>query len=229
MFREAFGKASAKGEGPSGIDFLEAIFAERPDLRDQHAYFPGQGQKAHTVIIGDEVFKGPRRPDGEYRDDFETECKYLQVLEKSGLPVPRVTAVGKDFLFVGMTKVPGVEMPSVFSSGLHQTQQQQLAKDLVNFVVEMAQALPPRDGRFLMHDDLWNANILIDPDTKRLSGVIDFGKVAYKSAAEWAPMYDFQGSAFYTMMQEEFNRRKNELPAPDTQPPAVRTTSHLQK
>src|ERR1035437_2321952 len=106
MIKEAFYRAGAKPEGPSGIDFLEAILRERPDLRGQQVYFPGQGQKAHTVIIGDEVFKGPKQLHGECRDDFDTECRVLKELEGSGLPIPRITTVGKDFLFFGMTKTP---------------------------------------------------------------------------------------------------------------------------
>lgn len=222
MLREAFKRAAAKEEGPSGIDILEAILRERPDLQGQPAVFPGQGQKAHTIIIGDEVFKGPRHPEGEYLDDFNTECRYLKELEGSSLPIPRITTVGKDFLFVGMTKAPGIEMPSVFSSSLTAEQERLLAKDLIEFVVRMAHALPMQEGKFAMHDDLWNANILIDPETKRLTGVIDFGKVAYKTADEWKPMYDFDGSAFATMMQEEFDRRRAELPGAMTpQTPAV--------
>lgn len=103
-------------------------------------------------------------------------------------------------------------MPSVFSSELSTEEKQNLAKDLINFVIEMAHALPTQDGKFAMHDDLWNANIIIDPVTKRLAGVIDFGKVAYKTANEWKPMYDFDGSDFADMMQKEFDRRKSELP-----------------
>lgn len=216
-FREAFSRAGTKPQGSSGIDFLDALLRERPDLQGETAYFPEQGQKAHTVIIGNEVFKGPRRADGECRDDFETECTFLRALEGSGLPVPKITTLGKDFLFLGMTKVPGIMMPSVFSHELTAAEETLLARDLIDFVVRMAQALPPQDGKFALHDDLWNANIMIDPETKRLAGVVDFGKVAYKTANQWAPMYDFEGSDFYDMMQREFERRKAELPG--TQPP----------
>ena len=227
MFREAFTVASAKPQGSSGVDFLEAIFHERPDLKEKTAYFPGQGQKAHTVILGNEVFKGPRRPDGEYKDDFDTECTFLKALETSGLPVPRITALGKDFLFLGMTKMPGVVMPSVHTSALSQQEQHLLAQDLINFVIAMAHALPMQGEKFAMHDDLWNANILIDPESKRLTGIIDFGKVAYKTADEWAPMYDFEGSAFYQIMQEEFDTRKSDLPTPEKQIAYMPITSKI--
>lgn len=212
MIKEAFRTAGAKKEGESRIDILDAILAERGDLQGQGAYFPGQGQKAHTIIIGEEVFKGPKYASGEHLDDFNTECKYLKLLEGSGLPIPKITTIGKDFLFFGMTKTPGIEMPSVFSPDLTKGEKEALAKDLINFVIEMAHALPMQDGKFAMHDDLWNANIIIDPVTKRLAGVIDFGKVAYKTADEWKPMFDFDGSDFSDMMKAEFNRRKSELP-----------------
>jgi hypothetical protein len=215
MIRQAFAKAGAKPEGASGIDFVEAVLRERPDLKDKTAVFPGQGQKGHTVIIGDEVFKGPRQSTGECMDDFITECKTLKALEGKSLTaaVPAMTTEGKDFLFFGMTRVPGVMMGGDYGAKLTREEQLALAKDLVNFTIELAHALPVQNGKFAMHDDLYYNNIFIDPGTKRLSGVIDFGIVAYKTAAEWQPVSDFRGTEFGKMMQEEFNRRKADLPA----------------
>lgn len=218
MITAAFNREGEKSEGSSKIDFLEAIRRERPDLREKEPSFPpGQGQKAYTVIFGNEVFKGPKHPYGEYLDDFNTECKYLKLLEGSGLPVPRITTIGKDFLIVGMDLMPGDVMPSVHSSKLTMDEQRTLVKELIDFVIKMAHHLPLQGEKFAMHDDLWNANILIDSESKRLTGVIDFGKVAYKRADEWEPMYDFDGSAFYDMLQKEFNHRKGELPGPIAQ------------
>ncbi|MDE2336984.1 MAG: phosphotransferase [Alphaproteobacteria bacterium] len=208
MITKAFNKAGAKPAGESGIDLLDAILHERPDLQRQNAYFPAQGQKGHTIIIGNEVFKGPRQISGECRDDFETECKVLKDLENSGLPVPKLTTVGKEHFFLGMTRVPGVQM----GHDLTMDQQRALAKELIDFVVGMAKALPLQNGKFATHDDLWYANIMVDPETKHLTGVIDFGKVKYITANEWKPMYDFSGTPFQKLLQDEFDRRKHELP-----------------
>ena len=109
-------------------------------------------------------------------------------------------------------------------------EQKRLAEDLISFVIDMAYALPAQGDKFAMHDDLWNANIMIDPQTKRLSGVIDFGKVAYKTADQWAPMYDFQGSPFEAMLQQAFDRRRAELPGGSAQrhpvPPQTEVPTH---
>lgn len=227
MIREAFNRAGAKPEGSSNIDFLEAILLERPDLAGQTAYFPGQGQKGHVVIIGNEVFKGPQRLKGEPRNDFETECKYLREMEGKGLPVPTITTVGKDFIFIGMTKAPGVLMGGGFEHDLTTEQQEQLAKDLIGFVISMAHALPTQGGKYAMHDDLWYNNIFIDPETKRLSGVIDFGKVVHKKASDWKPMFDFDGTDFSDMLRREFDNRKAELPEENTLQRVLRTTSAI--
>ncbi|TAL39137.1 MAG: hypothetical protein EPN97_02965 [Alphaproteobacteria bacterium] len=215
------------GSTEKKMDLLKAILRERPDLDGKPATFPGQGQKGSVAIIGDEVFKGPQQPRGECLEDYETECDVLRQLEGKALPaeIPHITTVSRDYLFFGMNKVQGVQMGSDFESALTKHQQRVLAKDVIDFVVALAHALPMKDGKFAVHDDLYYNHILIDPETKRLKGVIDFGLVKYKSADEWKPMYDFEGAAFYDMLQEEFNRRKADLPgaapAPDNSGPDV--------
>lgn len=217
MFREAFNKAGGKAEGAGKTDFLQAVLLERPDLQGQPAFFPAQGQKGHVVIIGDEVFKAPNRASGESMDDYKTELATLKALEGSGITaaVPKITTEGRDFLLFGMTRVPGVTMGYDYDSKLGKDEQRQLAKDIINFVIELAQALPQKNGKFAMHDDLYYNNIMIDPETRRLAGVIDFGIVKYKTADEWKPMFDFQGTPFYDMLRDEFDRRKSELPGAD--------------
>lgn len=221
MFREAFSKA-ARREGTGKTAFLDAILSERPDLKGTPGHFPTQGQKGHVVIIGDEVFKGPVKTSGESMDDYNTENETLRALEgrKISTAIPRITTEGRDFIFFGMTRVPGETMGYDYDSRLTKDEQSQLAKDLVNFVIELAQALPQKEGKFATHDDLYYNNIMIDPATKRLSGVIDFGIVKYKSANEWKPMYDFDGTPFADMLKREFNARKAELPGAGAAAPA---------
>src|SRR5258708_1834137 len=127
------------GSAERKMDFLKAILRERPDLEGKAATFPGQRQKGNVAVIADEVFKAPKRPEGEPREDFETECSFLRQLEGKSLPaaIPRITTVSKDYMFFGMTKVPGEQMGSDFESTLSKDEQLQLAKDVIDFVVEM--------------------------------------------------------------------------------------------
>ncbi|MBI1214494.1 MAG: protein kinase [Alphaproteobacteria bacterium] len=213
MLRQAFTRAARK-DGAEDVGFLDAVLRERPDLQGQPHSFPSEGQKGHTVIIGEEVFKGPKQRSGACMDDFMTECRTLKALDgkKITAAVPRITSEGRDFLFFGMTRVPGVTMGGDYSTKLSREEQAALAKDIVNFTIEFARAMPPQGGKFAVHDDLYYNNILIDPETKRLAGVIDFGIVAYKTADEWQPVSDFKGRPFGDMLQDEFNRRKDEFP-----------------
>lgn len=229
MIRRAFNRASEKQDSGNSIDILEAILQERPDLKDTPAVFPSQGQKGHTVIIGDEVFKGPQRSSGECRDDFDTECRTLKDLEGKELSVavPRITTEGKDYLFFGMTRVPGETLNHDYQSTMTKEEQQQLAKDLINFVIEFAHAMPTKGNKFAMHGDLWHANIFINPETKRLSGVIDFGIVKYVTPGEWKPMYDFAGQPLQKMLQEEFDRRRSDLPGAANQNIGARLINRL--
>lgn len=222
MIRHAFSRAAAKPEGSGGIGFLEAILRERPDLRGKTAYFPAQGNRAHTVFIGNEVFKGPN---GLLKSVFfDEEHQVLKQLEGKGLPVPKVTCVGKEAVFFGMTRLPGVELGADFRDRLTVDEQCVLAKDLVNFLVGMACALPVQERLFAVHDDLHAGNILIDPETKRLSAVIDFGFVTYApkdSLFEYVkagPVAVLAGDVFNQTLRDEYELRKAGLP--DAHPPA---------
>jgi hypothetical protein len=227
VLREAFARESAKPDPGQHVEFLDAILRERPDLRGKPLAFAEHGLKGHTVIIGDEVFKAPKAPTGECRDDFETECRTLATLDGCTFTtaIPRLTTVGRDFLFFGMTRVPGEVLGSDFTLRLSRREQKELAKDIVNFIIEMARALPGKDGKFATHDDLHYTNIFIDPKTKKLTGIIDFGQLAYKSPEEWLPKRDFRRTPLYDFLGQEFDRRKGELPgavASCAVPPAKR-------
>lgn len=138
--RMAFAKAALKQAGQSSMALLDAIFHERPDLKGQMHFAPKHGGVAHTLIIGDEVFKGPK---------FETACSLLeqeymplQQLNSAGVAgVPAVTCVGKETFFFGMTRMKGVEVADLFS-GLSATQVTSFAKDFAGFIADMAQAFP---------------------------------------------------------------------------------------
>lgn len=217
MIRQAFSRAAAKPEGSSGTDFLEAILEERPDLRGQMAYFPGerpdadghaQGGAAHTIFIGDEVFKAPKC--AEWTPHCDAECKILQQMEGKGLPVPKLTYVGKKAFFFGMTRMPGVNLSSFEERQFTREEMHMLAGDIADFVIGMAQAFPLReDGKFMAHEDLHVGNILVNPQTKRLSGIIDFGSVNYNYYPVPCPLLDGDLKRFFDI---EYKRRKKQIP-----------------
>ncbi len=219
---KAFARAAAKREGSSGNDFLEWILCERPDLKDKidagelTAYFPRQGMAGHTVIIGDEVFKGPARK--ELIKKFDEEPYLLKRLEQSDLPVPRVTCTGKDTVFFGMTRLPGVPLGYNVETRLTHEEQRLLAKDIVNFIVGLAHSLPSHGKLFAMHWDLKGENILIDQETKRLTGIVDFGNIKYDvkehlTQGFWVPAtLGTMPLNFLKMLEEEYNHRKDEIP-----------------
>jgi aminoglycoside phosphotransferase len=216
--RVSFKRAAGKRQGPSVGDFLEAILRERPDLRKKTAYFPKQGLDAHTVIIGSEVFKGPRLG---FASRFDREHEILKAMEGKGLPVPKVTYVGKETIFFGMAKLPGVVLEG---NRLMRDQQRLLAKDIVDFCMGMACAAPKRNGKFAMHTDLHAGNILINPKTKRLSGVIDFGVIGYFRKDPF--MYYFSHK-LNMMIWDEYDRRKADMLSYRRKPVSSAAKRHL--
>jgi hypothetical protein len=224
---QAFSKAAARRLGSSGNEFLDAILRERKDLRKKQkqgklmVYYPQQGMAGHTIIIGNEVFKGPRS--AERVEKFDDELHNLKDIEGKGLPVPRVTCVGKKSVFYGMTRMDGVELGHDVEGSLTPAQQRLLARDIADFIINLAEALPPHGKLFAMHWDLKGENILIDPETKRLTGIVDFGNINYSEKENLTDGFWVPGDRgtmprhFMSMLHEEYNLRKAELsdsPAP---------------
>ncbi|MBU6475338.1 MAG: phosphotransferase [Alphaproteobacteria bacterium] len=207
---EAFSRAAAKRDEPSGSDFLEAVLRERPDLKGQMAYFPEQGGCAHTVFIGDEVFKGPQGwlLCGSDHSYFDREHELLSQLEGHGLPVPKITCVGKEACFYGMTRMPGVMLSDVLAL-LGDAETRALAHDIVDCVVGIAEALPPKAGMFACHHDLHTNNIMVDPVTKKLTGIIDFGVFGY---APKEALKNFIYVPFKSLVLAEYEVAKAKLP-----------------
>lgn len=233
----AFAGASAKHSRLSGYAFLAAILRERKDidLDKTPAYFPGcnddperpirdvplveghmQGANSLVIFIGDEVFKTPRHAD--YMDGFDDERKVLQQLAGAGLPIPKVTHVGQGFVFYGMTRTPGDVLGYKFAPHFTLEEQRDLAKQVVDVVIRIAQATMKENGQFLMHNDLHPENIMIDPATKKLTGIIDFGQMAWCNKNTWAPHENTYGY-FADQLRREFYVRKSELPNPSAPAP----------
>lgn len=213
---KAFSRAAERPE-LSDCDFLEAILRERPDLKGKPAYFPAQGQFGFSIFIGNEVFKGPRANVARW---FDNESDMLQLLQGRGLPVPEVTCVGKESYFYGMTRMPGVTLETELP---HMTfgQKQALAEEVSDFMIKMARALPRHDGLYATQGDLREGNILVDPETKKLSAVIDFG------LAEFVPKEMLRANhmrfATFRMLVEGLLEKKKA--ALRDSPPEARPTS----
>lgn len=216
-----FAREAANDEGSSRNDLVDAILRERPDLKGEMVYIPEQGKEAHTIFIGDEVFKAPCESKAHYPATLihfmDQEVDILKRLEGKGLPVPRVTYEGKDAAFYGMTRLPGIPLGFDFEESLNGSQLRMLAQDIIDFVIKMAKAVP-QDSiyGFLMNMDMHGGNILIDPETKRLCGVIDFGNV--EESHEWRIAYPYEGR-FAKILMEEFRERK--LQQPKSVPPGM--------
>ena len=205
-----FSRAAGKPAG-SVTNFIDAILDERPDLAGQLIYVPKYGSRAYTVIIGDEVFKAP-----VYAQDieaFETEYKTLQALGDNGLPIPEVMHVGKKAVFYSMTRLSGVtlyDLCNPWNDDLTPKQKQDIAKDIADFIVGMANAMPSQEGGYAAHTDMSSANIMIDPDSKKFTGVIDFGITAY------VPKYALATTSVFgdinNLVRKEFEARKAEIP-----------------
>ncbi len=218
MIREAFFRAGAKQDGVTSLEFLDAILEERPDLKGLPAYFPKQGYNGYTAFIGDEVFKGPRLE--SQSNDFEVEYQLLQYLNRSGVDsIPEVTCVGDKAFFYGMKRMEGVILPNDFTTLFSPGELQALAHDIIAFAVGMSEAFPKVDGKVMGHNDYNPGNILIDPDTHKLMGIIDFGYANYVATKD---CHCFQGlfadakeilAGFNKMLDAEYARRTEQKPA----------------
>ena len=181
---------------------------ERPDLNGKMAYFPEQGAHGQVVIIGDEIFKTPILA-GDAQA-FRQEYEVLRQLQDKGLPVPEVTCVGENAPFYGMKRVPGVAVDSVLAR-MTPMQQEALGKDLADFSINMARILPSDNGRIPVHLDMNAGNVFVDPGTKKLTALIDFGGIAYIPKDGIAICPCVNTSIRQTFLQQ-FNNRKDEIP-----------------
>ncbi len=220
---KVFSRAAGKPE-LSGGDFLDAILRERPDLKGKTAYAPQQGAFAYTLVFENEVFKAPRRPwhirnMKKYVREFDREADVLQALEGKGLPVPRVTCRGRHAVFYGMTRIKGAPLESLYDK-LSQDELQTLAGQVADFVVAMARKLPrSKDGLYAMQGDLKEANILINPKTKKLTGIVDFGLTCYVTKDDLTARWT-RNLPFREMINAALAEKKSVLP---DSPPTVKS------
>ena len=231
---KAFVRSGAKSAGTSSNDLLEAILCERQDLREKMkrgelmAFVPAYGNTAHTVIIGDknrnnaEIFKAPRIEDSVFYSFYE-EADWFEKLRKAGQPVPEVTCRGKQSLFFGMKYVPGVPLVSVLDE-MTKKELETLSTDIVNFIIGMANC-EPKNNLVPHHKDLQETNILVDPVSKKLMVVLDFGLVKGERGVEYVPKLALgqtglakgrvlpasPDKSLMQMIREEYALRKDEV------------------
>jgi len=234
---QAFAHAAERRSVTSIENFIDAILWERPDLRKKIAKGKASVEReesansAYVVFIGDEVFKAPKlKRDMEASasgDEYETvkkvnrniiiafekEVEALQGLKGSSRLIPKVTYIGKGTLFFAMSRKPGVTYESLTAiTPLTTEQKRTLARDLIDFIIHMALALPMENGRYAKHSDLHRRNILLDPKTKKLTAVIDFGRIFYFSRDKLGHVGIDE--VITKMGEEEFARRKSDIPNP---------------
>jgi hypothetical protein len=96
-------------------------------------------------MIGDYVFKGPKSP-GDI-DDINFEQRFLQHLEGRGLPVPRVTHVGQDHVFFGMTLLPGGMFEQEgYDFRTTREQLHEIGKEIARAVIGISAAVTPEEA-----------------------------------------------------------------------------------
>ncbi len=278
-----FNKASKLAKKMSREAFVKAILDERPDLKalvksgQVTPKFPGMGNSAYTVIIGNEVFKTAQSegwaPTGITSADLvlgiERERDLLGFLNDKDLMVPRLTHVGKNFLFFGMSMLGGDVLTRYDVEAMQPDDKRKVAKQVAEFYVGLSQAVPVEDakrmnldvspaewsfdpkqlyaefssnqrvreafgerydffkaaiegyigyheqktadnGQYLMHCDMKDGNLLWNPATRDLTGVIDFGlshltgiESGFKKLCEKYP------ADFADMVMEEYSSRQH--------------------
>ena len=226
LHRAAVADALFFRESVSDNPLLESILRECPRLRGQAFHYPQAGINARTIIFPTEVFKGPLR--NASMRFFDQEYRVLDHIAGKVRFVPELTYVGRENIFFGMRKMPGVMLQPDLFSDLSAEQQNDLAKEIAGFIHEFASAFSQQDAKKILrrnprkppssstiaetlahpgvreylqddlleaskamreylerigsskevvvfHKDLSNENILINPENKKLSGILDFG------------------------------------------------------
>lgn len=209
-------RSGAKIFGSSSKEeLLNAVLAERPDLCSVPVSFPPQGMVGCTVRIGDEIFKTPLVKGEGLFSSFNKDIENLQRLQGAGLSVvPRLTCLGKHFPFYGMTRMPGVPLSDSLPNMTGQ-EKENLAKDVASFIADVAETLPARSGKYARHADLRPDNIFVDPATKKLTAVIDYGVFEYCAKEDLGRFSlrikaHYAGSGFCKMMTAAYEALSQE-------------------
>ena len=143
--------------------FLCAIYRDHPELREETAYFPGQGDLAYTVFIGDLVFKSPRfdnirgkdkeRGLQQRREAFAREFKVIDHLHDAGLPMTQAVGHGDDPAYYCMRRNTGIQLDPDDVDKMTAGEKRQIAKDLAGFMVGFAKAISAEDAKKLNFPD----------------------------------------------------------------------------
>lgn len=104
QFKKAFAKTASPVSG--ALTLHEAVVRELPHLKDIPVIDPQRGENSHTLIIGDQVFKGLRH--AHLDQLFQREITLLRHLQERGLKTPEVTYEGVEAYFFAMKRMEGV-------------------------------------------------------------------------------------------------------------------------
>lgn len=123
---------------------IHGILRERPDLINLKASIPEQGQQARTVTFGEEVFKAPGN-ESQF-ESFVTEIHVLDHMQgKTSAPIPFITHIGRYAHFYGMQKLSGEKLTPDLVSSLSEDKQDELAKTLADFMLDMRHGFSAQD------------------------------------------------------------------------------------
>lgn len=159
---------------------IKTLIKERPDLKGKEVTLPKQGMMAITVIIGREVFKKPKYPNIPILRHKYNDVSFLNTLKDKGLEfVPKLTYTNSNTGIFGMTKMPGEPLTNYIHK-LTQKEKHLLADDIATSIIRTTKKLDKKGKAHARHADLHPGNILIDPESKRLTAIIDFGHIEYR-------------------------------------------------
>lgn len=162
-------------------DFVNEILEERPDLKGKNFHFPPQGTLSYTVIIEDEFFKKPTNHHNFLAPIFNKDAKNILKFKDADFDaLPKIKYISRDKSFYSTTRTAGVMLKDLLPQ-LTEKEEERLAEDIAKAIIVIAHNMPTNNrNHHIRHGDIKPENILIDPKSKRFTGLIDYGRMIYR-------------------------------------------------
>lgn len=142
-FKPAFSRAASPVSG--ALTLHQAIIRELPHLAGLPVENPKRGENSHTLIIGDQVFKGLRHA---YLDQlFLREISLLWHLQGRGLKTPEVTYEGTEAYYFAMKRVEGISPTYAHINTLSGRDLQAFANSAGAFHAGLAASMTPAEAQ----------------------------------------------------------------------------------